>query len=88
MARILATKANGELSQHTTRWVVNHERLKEIADTKKTDAKKEVEKQRAEDIEKWLRVSMPALRGPFAGQPWVKYVLRELSRLSCNALAC
>jgi hypothetical protein len=40
-----------------------------------------VEKQasyRKEDHEVWLRASMPALRGPLAGKPWIKYVLREV----------
>ncbi|SIT14733.1 hypothetical protein SAMN05421799_12120, partial [Alicyclobacillus vulcanalis] len=29
----------------------------------------------------WLEAHMPALAGPHASRPWVKYVLRELARL-------
>jgi hypothetical protein len=28
------------------------------------------------DLEGWLRVQMPALYGPHAGQPWIKHLLR------------
>ncbi|CAK9331562.1 hypothetical protein [Thermoanaerobacter kivui] len=28
-----------------------------------------------EDIEEWVRVSLPILKGPFASKPWIKYVL-------------
>ncbi|MGB9763692.1 MAG: ISLre2 family transposase, partial [Minisyncoccia bacterium] len=80
MARVLAAKANGELEHYIGRWPVEHQRLKEMAQ------KKVVEKPQAEDIEKWLRVSLPALKGPFADRPWIKYVLREVTRPSFWAL--
>lgn len=31
----------------------------------RSEGKKEIE-----DIEKWLRVSLPTLRGPFVSRPW------------------
>lgn len=80
MARVLAAKANGELSNYTLRWPVEHRKLREIAQLKP------VEKQKTEDVEKWLQSSVPALKGPFADRPWIKYVLRELSRPSFSAL--
>ncbi|KUK08428.1 MAG: hypothetical protein XD49_1527 [Caldanaerobacter subterraneus] len=38
-----------------------------------------------EDVGKWLRVSLPILEGPFASKSWIKYVLKELTRV--NGLA-
>jgi len=82
MARVLAAKANGELEQYIWRWPVEQQKLKEVAKAKA----KEVERPKVEDIEKWLRVSLPALRGPYADRIWVKHVLRELTRPSFWAL--
>lgn len=82
MARVLAAKANGELEEYIERWPVEHQRLKEVAKVKV----KVEEKPKVEDIEGWLRVSLPALRGSYAGRPWVKYVLRELTRPSLWAV--
>lgn len=82
MARVLAAKANWELTNHTARWLVDHQKLKEIVHVKP------VEKQKAEDVEKWLRASVPALKGPFADRPWIKHVLRELARPNYAALIC
>ena len=78
MACVLAAKANGELEQYIWRWPVEHQKLKEVAKAKV----KVEEKPKVEDIEGWLQVSLPALRGPLACRPWVKYVLRELTRPS------
>uniref|UniRef100_UPI000B1D2979 ISLre2 family transposase n=1 Tax=Alicyclobacillus mali (ex Roth et al. 2021) TaxID=1123961 RepID=UPI000B1D2979 len=36
----------------------------------------------AKEAVRWLERQMPALVGPHADRPWVKYVLRELSRIS------
>ncbi|SMB95932.1 Uncharacterised protein family (UPF0236) [Thermanaeromonas toyohensis ToBE] len=82
MARVLAAKANGELEQYIWRWPVEQQKLKEIVKAKA----KEVDRPKVEDIEKWLRVSLPALRGPYADRIWVKHVLRELTRPSLWAL--
>jgi hypothetical protein len=76
MARVLAAKANGELSHYVLRWPVQNQKLKECTHVVRS------RKTKLEDVEKWLRASLPALKGPFADQPWVKYVLRELSRPS------
>ena len=43
-----------------------------------------VEKQAShgkEDLEAWLRASMPALKVPFVGKPWIKHVLREIGSI-------
>lgn len=80
MGRLLAAKANGEL----TRYVGNAK--SSLADLLTDDAP--VEKVAAchrEDLGAWLRVTMPALYGPFAVQPWIKYVLREISSIQTPA---
>jgi len=82
MARILAAKANGKHRNYTLRWPVEHRKLRELAQLKP------VEKQKAGDVEKWLQASLPALKGPFDGRAWIKYVLQELSRPDYAALVC
>ncbi|MDQ0285299.1 hypothetical protein J2Z49_000392 [Desulfofundulus luciae] len=47
-----------------------------------------MEKQKAEDVEKWLQAFLPALKGPFADRRWIKYVLRELARPNLSTLIC
>ncbi|AEM78241.1 UPF0236 family transposase-like protein [Thermoanaerobacter wiegelii] len=79
MSRVLAEKANGELENYTMRWPLKQEKLKEVVQSKTGKDYK------AEDIEKWLKVSLPILEGPFAGRPWIKYVLKEITR--ANGLA-
>ncbi|MGO0122514.1 hypothetical protein [Desulfothermobacter acidiphilus] len=39
-------------------------------------------KRKVEEAGSWLKAGLPALRGLSAGAPWVKHVLRELSRPS------
>ena len=73
MARVLAARANGELEERFFSWTMNAEKLKEAAQAKPNP------NLNLEDIEAWLRVRLPALKGPSCGAPWVKYVLRELS---------
>lgn len=80
IARILAERANGELEKYILRWPTEERKLKEMAQIKSE------EKKGVEDIEEWLRVSLPALKGPCAGRPWVKYVLKELSHVSVAAI--
>lgn len=81
MARVLAARANKDIENYISRWTIEAKKLKEAAKNRpKTSLG-------VEDVEAWLRVRLPALRGPFAGTPWVKYVLRELSREKCSFLA-
>ncbi|NPV30676.1 MAG: ISLre2 family transposase [Firmicutes bacterium] len=86
MARLLAAKANGELSNYASRWPVEHGKLKEIAQIKPVE--RPVEKQKAGEIGEWLQATIPALKGPFADRPWIKHVLRELTRPEFAALIC
>lgn len=74
MARVLAARANKNLENYTSRWTIEAEKLKEVAQARPNTSLD------LEDIEAWLRARLPALRGPSCGAPWVKYVLRELSR--------
>ncbi len=90
MARLLAARANGELSKYTVRWSVEHKKLKEAVqlETIKLKTESSSEGKIAGDIGEWLQASVPALRGPFAGRPWIKHVLRELTRPEFAALVC
>lgn len=83
MARLLAAKANGELSNYASRWLMEHGKLKELAQLKPV-----IEKQKAGEMEKWLQATIPALKGPFADRPWIKHVLRELARPDFAAVIC
>lgn len=82
MARILAAKANGELGNYILRWPLAHRKLKEIVQLKP------MEKCKVEDIEAWLRASIPALKGPYASRSWVKNVLKELARPDYSVFFC
>lgn len=84
MARVLAAKADGRLKSYTKRWPLAHAKLADIV-LRPESREKQPEK---EDLEGWLRASIPALKGPFASHPWVKYVLKELSRPSFSAVLC
>ncbi len=86
MARLLAAKANGELSKYATRWPVEHRKLKELMQA--TPREKEIRKQKAEEVGKWLQATIPALKGPFTDRPWIKHVLRELTRPEFAAVIC
>ncbi|GAW93211.1 hypothetical protein Tph_c09310 [Calderihabitans maritimus] len=84
MARVLAAKANGELGNYTYRWPIKQRKLKEVA----KHAPVEDQNTNTVDIEKWLQASVPALKSPFADRPWIKYVLRELTRSNLSGLLC
>lgn len=78
MARCLATRANGEIKTYITGPWKFKEAVKE-----KIKAALELTDQRAvSGLEDWLLARVPALYGPSSGQPWVKYVLRPLTRCS------
>ena len=78
----LSEKANGRLEPYTKQWHLKQEEIKKIMQPTKQEEKR---KYAEEDIEEWLRVSLPILEGPFASKPWIKYVLEELTR--ANGLA-
>lgn len=81
MARVLAARANKDIENYISRWTIEAKKLKEAAKNRpKTSLG-------VEDVEAWLKARLPALRGPSAGAPWVKYVLRELSREKFSLLA-
>jgi hypothetical protein len=80
LARLLAARANGELGR-----ALGHGRRVEAELMKVAVGSRMIEPdsggEKAEDVCAWLRARVPALTGPYAGRPWVKYVLRELTRL-------
>ncbi|BDG58947.1 ISLre2 family transposase [Caldinitratiruptor microaerophilus] len=77
LVRLLAARANGELAvMGRQAWPMQSEVLRQA--TGSTAIR--VQPGELNDPEAWLRVNLPALSGPAAGSPWVKYVLRELVR--------
>ncbi|AKX95079.1 ISLre2-like element ISMoth2 family transposase [Neomoorella thermoacetica] len=74
MVALLMLKANGELAA----WLE-----KKMPQVEKNPAKVVKEKKISkEDVEEWLRKRVPALVGPEAGTDWVKYTMRQLTRIS------
>ncbi|MGQ5710543.1 ISLre2 family transposase [Desulforudis sp. Tu-874] len=79
MARLLAARANGELRVYAASdGVVNAPLLEQVI---RVGGIEQPQRLRREDLENWLRAEMPALKGPCAGEPWVKHVLRQLASL-------
>lgn len=76
MARLLAARANGELGAYAGRARTFCREV--LADTLGEEVVERPGKVRVQDLEGWLWAKVPALKGPFAGRPWIKYVLREL----------
>lgn len=64
MGRLLATKANGDLSRYVAKPKTAFENLfsEEVPVEKVATCHQE-------DLEAWLRATVPALYGPFAGKP-------------------
>lgn len=74
LARVLAAQGSGE-------WPRREHVEKEWVSEKGTNREmRKWGRKLAQVAGEWLRGSMPALQGVAAGRPWVKYVLRELSR--------
>jgi len=80
MSRLLAAKANGELNSYISG---NRSNIKELLEFEPVLKKTSRDKQ--EDLEAWLRTSMPALSGPHAARPWIKCVLKELTKIQDSA---
>ena len=81
MAHLLAARMNGELHHFVAAPAWDRERLDEVLeDAAPIDVPKALRKS-GQDTEAWLRVNMPALQGPHSSRPWVKYVLRDISRI-------
>ncbi len=79
MGRLLAAKANDELTRYVNKSKISIEKLLE------SDEPIKKETTCSKDVESWLKASMPALVGPSAGKPWVKYVLREIGSIKWPA---
>ncbi|MBT9281387.1 MAG: hypothetical protein KM312_01800 [Hydrogenibacillus schlegelii] len=77
MARLLTAKANGRFRE-----AVRPETpvRKSEAKTKLRLREPDVRQGLAQAAVEWLRGHLPALEGPSAGKPWVKFILRELAR--------
>lgn len=79
MSRLLAARANDELERYVKRsatpgWAVVHQVMG-------TSAIQLSAKPLGEDPAAWLEANVPALEGPFASAPWVKYVLKTLTSM-------
>lgn len=82
MAHLLAARMNGELDKFVASPVWDRDLVDElIEDVPPVDIPKAVRKS-GEDTERWLRANMPALQGPHADRPWIKHVLRDISRIT------
>ena len=80
MSRLLAAKANDELNSYTSG---SRSNIKELLEFEPVLKKTSRDKQ--EDLEAWLHTSMPALSGPHAARPWIKFILKELTKIQDSA---
>lgn len=80
MGRLLAAKANGELTHYVGK--AENAWAKLITDDVPVQKVAACHK---EDMGAWLKGTMPALKGPFASSPWVKYVLKEIASIQQSA---
>ncbi|MBC7076109.1 MAG: hypothetical protein H5T98_08645 [Syntrophomonadaceae bacterium] len=76
MARLLAAKADKELSRYVG---VSQSIKKEIKQLMPTALVKPDCKPTREDMSRWLAASVPLLGSQAPGKMWVKYVLRPLT---------
>lgn len=75
MARLLSSRANGKLGSYIgSAKLFNREVLKQAVGQEVVKRPKA----KGEDPSEWLKAGVPALNGPSADTPFVKYVLREL----------
>lgn len=79
MVHLLAAESNGELKRYVPGREMDRDRIDDVIGSKPLQAPSKKQSS-GEDIEEWLRVNMPALSGPHSDRPWVKHVLREISK--------
>jgi len=80
MARLLAARVNGELGVYAvSNGVVNTPLLEQVIIH--IGGIEQPQRLKRDNLEEWLKAEMPALKGPCAGQPWVKHVLRVLASM-------
>ncbi|MBE3563007.1 MAG: ISLre2 family transposase, partial [Hydrogenibacillus schlegelii] len=78
LARLLTARANGRFGEAGRSEAKVHR--SEAKEAKHRWRKPDIRQGLAHAAGEWLRGHLPALEGPFAGKPWVKFVLRELTR--------
>ncbi|MGE5483580.1 MAG: hypothetical protein ACM3X4_01025 [Ignavibacteriales bacterium] len=84
MARLLAARANGELGRYAGVWTrPKSEELTQVLGNNAVDLRDQAS---GEDLEAWLRRAMPALGGPHASRPWVRYILRTMTSMQTDSL--
>lgn len=77
MARLLAARSNGELHRYVAWcWKADRDKLNQAVGVRPVES---APPRRKEDLGEWLRATVPALKGPFRAEPWIKYVLRVLT---------
>lgn len=80
MARLLAAKANNEISKYSgSSGGFERERITRALPSKLVDPKSKPSKK---DLSEWLAATVPLLEGPASGKMWAKYVLRPLTSAS------
>jgi len=78
LARLLAKKGNGELTEVLkSEWKRKPEVIKRLVGDQKVIVGKNING--LTDPGAWLRATMPVLCGPSQNEPWVKYVMRYLA---------
>ena len=80
MGRLLAAKASGELNRYT-----NATKNSLVGLVGIDSPMERVATCHEKDLGDWLRAKVPALKGPHASKPWIKYVLKELSLAQWSA---
>jgi hypothetical protein len=84
MVRLLAARANGKLERYAVgRADPRFEDLVKVLSERAVDLGDQLI---VEDVEAWLRHTVPALRGPHASRPWVRYILRALVSMQADSL--
>ncbi len=76
MARLRAAYMNGELERVTRRrrWLSMQPTVRQAVGDEPVVVPGEEE----EEVGEWLQATMPALKGPYASRPWIKYILRQI----------
>jgi len=75
MARLRTAYMNGELERVTRRhrWLSMQPTVRQVVGDEPVVVLGE-----EEEAGDWLQATMPALKGPYASRPWIKYILRQI----------
>ena len=80
MARLLAARANGELNRYAGG--AKNSLAGPVALGSPLEKLTVCDN---EELEAWLRTTMPVPKGPHASRPWIKYGLKEITSVKWTA---